>query len=636
MTSRQYSLRARWRGALLAAALAAGNAMAATPAPTGKPVVDPHYGDALFFFFQERYFTSVTNLMVSQHFERMPSHADDAEVLRGGLLLSYGLHREAGQIFERLAETTTAPAVRDRAWFYLAKIRYQRGLVSEAKAALDRIGDALPKNFAEERALLHANVLMALGDYAGASTLLSTLNLPTASPYVRFNLGVAQVRSGDTAGGSALLDALGKSPTPVGGNPDEFRTLRDRANVALGFAALQDDRPADARVALERVRLEGLHSNKALLGFGWAAAAMKNPKQALVPWTELAGRDPSDAAVLEARIAVPYALAELGAYGQALARYNEALDAFGQERVRLDESITAIRAGKLLDGLAERNPGEEMGWFWTLRELPEMPHASHLTAVLAGHEFQEAFKNYRDLLFLEKNLAEWQDRLGSFDDMLANRQQAFAERLPKVRQQSQQSGLGAIQQRRDALAAELDKAVDSGDGLAFATERERDLAERIQRSRDTLARIGADPSLAESAERLRRVQGALAWHLAREVPGRTWDAKKALRDADTTLAEAKGHEQKLLQAEKDEPAKFAVFSDRIKALRSRLVALAPRVSVLAQEQKRAAQEIAVAELGGQKERLVGYETQARFAVAQIQDRALQARSANEEADRAKR
>ena len=31
--------------------------------------------------------------------------------------------------------------------------------------------------------------------------------------------------------------------------------------------------------------------------------AMKDPKAALVPWLELAGRDPGDAAVLEARIA---------------------------------------------------------------------------------------------------------------------------------------------------------------------------------------------------------------------------------------------------------------------------------------------------------------------------------------------
>ncbi|MGA0610903.1 hypothetical protein [Caldimonas sp. KR1-144] len=631
-------MRLRQFSSIAAAALlaACGVAFAAQPAPAGKPVVDPHYGDALFFFFQERYFTSVTNLMVSQHFERMPSHVDDAEVLRGGLLLSYGLHREAGQIFERLAATTTAPAVRDRAWFYLAKIRYQRGLVDEAHAALQRIGDALPKSFAEERALLHANVLMARGDYAGASALLSSLQLPEASPYVRFNLGVAQVRSGDAAGGSALLDALGRAPTPAGANADEFRTLRDRANVALGFAALQDNRPEDARVALERVRLEGLHSNKALLGFGWAAAAMKNPKQALVPWTELAARDPSDAAVLEARIAVPYALAELGAFGQALARYNEALEAFGQERIRLDESIGAIRAGKLLDGLAERNPGEEMGWFWTLRELPEMPHASHLSAVLAGHAFQEAFKNYRDLRFLEKNLAEWQERLGTFDDMLANRRQAFGERLPKVREPSRSAGLAAMQQRRDALAAELEKAAEAGDGVAFADERERGLAERLQRSREALQRIGADPSVADAAERLRRAQGALAWQLARELPARAWEAKKALRDADATLAEAKGHEQALLQAERDEPARFARFAERIQALRSRLAALSPRVTALVQEQRREAQEIAVAELSGQKERLAGYETQARFAVAQIQDRALQARAGNEEADRAKR
>ena len=58
---------------------------------------DPHYGDALFNFYQQHYFTSLTGLMVSQHFGRVPQHADEAEILRGGLLLSYGLHREAGE-----------------------------------------------------------------------------------------------------------------------------------------------------------------------------------------------------------------------------------------------------------------------------------------------------------------------------------------------------------------------------------------------------------------------------------------------------------------------------------------------------------------------------------------------------------
>ena len=57
--------------------------------------------------------------------------------------------------------------------------------------------------------------------------------------------------------------------------------------------------------------------------WGWAAASLKDPKLALVPWTELAQRDTSDSAVLEARIAVPYAYAELQAFGQSLQRYHQ-------------------------------------------------------------------------------------------------------------------------------------------------------------------------------------------------------------------------------------------------------------------------------------------------------------------------
>ena len=99
---------------------------------------------------------------------------------------------------------------------------------------------------------------------------------------------------------------------------EEGRALRDKANVALGFAALKAGKPQDARTYLQRVRLQGIEANAALLGFGWAADALGSPKLALVPWVELAGRDASDSAVLEAQLAVPYAYAELHADAQAL------------------------------------------------------------------------------------------------------------------------------------------------------------------------------------------------------------------------------------------------------------------------------------------------------------------------------
>ncbi|TMH09820.1 MAG: hypothetical protein E6H65_14830 [Betaproteobacteria bacterium] len=190
----------------------------------------PHYGDTLFQFYQEHYFSSVTGLMVSQHFGRVAQHADEAEVLRGGMLLSYGLHREAGEIFAQLIERGASPAVRDRAWFYLAKIRYQRGFMAEAEEAIARIENHLPADLDEERGLLKANLLMARADYAGAAAVLNGMTAKAgAGMYARFNLGVALIKSGDAARGNALLDELGKAPAAS----EEYRSLRDKANVAL-------------------------------------------------------------------------------------------------------------------------------------------------------------------------------------------------------------------------------------------------------------------------------------------------------------------------------------------------------------------------------------------------------------------
>jgi hypothetical protein len=426
----------------------------------------------------------------------------------------------------------------------------------------------------------------------------------------------------------ALLDEIGKAPAPS----EELKALRDKANVALGFAALTDEKPEAARTYLERVRLSSMLSNKALLGFGWASAALKQPKQALVPWTELTGsRDASDAAVLEARIAVAFAYAELGAYGQSLERYQEAISAYDSENVALDESIGAIRAGKLLEGLLEKNPGDEMGWFWNIGELPDLPHAGHLTQVLARHEFQEAFKNWRDLRFLTKNLQGWADALSVYKNMLANRRQAYAERLPKVREQATQGQLGieAMTKRRDELTAEVDKAEAEGDHAVLADAARRAQLDRVADMRAIVERSGNDPEIVAAAERVRRVTGALTWQLAQEHPERLWNARKALRTINSELELARARDDELAQAQRDEPARQEQFAQRIAELEASVRGMIPRVAALTLEQQGQVQELAVAELMRQKERLVAYTSQARFAVAQLYDRAALARSSDD-------
>ncbi len=588
-------------------------------------VRDPYYGVTLYDFFQQRYFTSLTDLMVAEHFGRFSHHADEAEVLRGGLLLSYGLHLEAATIFERLIDVTTAPEVRDRAWYYLARIRYQRDQLPQAEEALARIHARLPSPLEQDRNLLLGNLLMARGDYAGAVKVLEPLAKEgeegeegEESLYLRFNLGVAMIKDGSVARGSEILDEVGVAPAAS----EETRSLRDKANVALGFAALQGADPETARFYLERVRLSGMMANKALLGFGWADDALHEPRKALVPWMELAGRDTGDAAVLEAKLAVPHALGEIGAYGQSLEQYGRAIAAFDQESSRLDESVLAIRGGKLLDGLLARNPGEEMGWLWNIDRLPDMPHMAHLATVLALHEFQEAFKNYRDLVFLARNLRGWEESLTVMGDMLDNRRLAFAQRLPQVRAADRSMGIAAHERRRDGLAAELTRIEDHADGAGLADPAQRALQARLDRVRAHLQGDGLAPELRDAAqERYRRVAGALQWQLDQQYPERVWNAKKALRQLDTELSRARALDVDLASAQRDEPAHFDKFAVRIDQLRKRVYALEPRVAQLLARQRQFAQELAVAELLDQKDRLVAYTNQARYAIAQIYDRA---------------
>lgn len=588
-------------------------------AQIAQEVLDPHYGDTLFQYFQDRYFTSVTTLMVSQHFGRVSHHAEEAEVLRGGILLSYGLHREAGAIFEKLIAMGATPSSRDRAWYYLAKIRYQRGYLTEAQDAMGRIGKDLPTEFLEDRGLLQAQLLMARADYAGAAHVLAGLESKApGARYAQYNLGVALIKSGNTVGGTAVLNTLGQAPA----DSEEARSLRDQANVALGFAALTSNQAEAARSYLQRVRLTSLQANKALLGLGWAAAAMKDQRQALVPWQELAGRGLGDSAMLEAQIAVPYALAELGAYAQSAERYTQAIDAFTQETQSLTASIAEIRSGKLLDTLADSNPADEMGWFWNLKDLPSLPHAKHLSQVLAQHDFQEALKNYRDLKFLARNLAEWQDKLVVFEDMLATRRKAFAERLPDVKDRAGTLSVAPLQERHAKLSATVSEAQTAADGVAFADAKQLDLLGRmasVQNSLQDSAGDVAQPEVPALRERARLAQGALTWQLAQAYPSRVWQAKSELQATQALLEQAQALDAALRQAQRDEPLRFDAFAQRIAAFTPTLQAMIPRVAALSQAQQVALQDIAVTALRQQQDRLADYAAQAQFAVAQLYD-----------------
>lgn len=586
-----------------------------------REIKDPHYGEVLFYFYQQQYFSAITNLMTARGFQRVPHHDDEAELLLGGMYLSYGLHGQAGEIFQRLIDAGAPPPVRDRAWFYLAKIRYQRGYRDEAEQAVSRIRDALPGELEEERQLLQAQLLMERQEYREAARVLARMRGESVwAQYGRYNLGVALIKAGEGDAGAALLEEVGRKAA----TGEELKSLKDKANVALGYTYLRDGAPARAQARLEQVRLDGLLSNKALLGMGWAFSAQDQHERSLIPWTELYKRNVIDATVQEALLAVPYALGRAGAYQQSLQHYENAIGVYTKEMTRIDDSIAAIRSGRMIGGILQQDAENEMGWFWRMHQIPDAPESRYLAHLMATHDFQEMLKNYRDLRFLTLNLDEWAGKIGVYDDMLATRRLAYAQRLPKVLQSERSRDFAGLSARRDRLAAELARAENDNDVMALANDRERQLLARLERVEQILKRLEGREDMAAARDKHRLLRGLLYADVASDYSPRLWQARKNLKELDERLAETGARREALLRAQVEAPRAFDDFAARIVRLRARISQLQDRIRTVSSLHARYLEDQAVAELAAQKERLGLYLTQARFAVAQMYDEAANA------------
>ena len=601
----------------VAACVASAPALADADTPAPTRIRDLDYGDVLFHYYQDDYLGALVRLEAARDLGRMPNHGAEAELLSGGLYLSLGLHAEATQIFDRLLNGSVPQSVSDRARFYLARIGYQRGYYDRALRDLGLIKGTLPGSLESERRLLSANVLMALGRYGDAAAELRKAGPEDDwAPYARYNLGVALVRNGDLAQGAQWLTAVGTMPAGT----EEQRSLRDRANLALGYAMLQQRAADPAAAALARVRLQGPYSNKALLGLGWAEADAKRPDRALVPWLELRDGRLLDAAVQESYLAVPYAYAQLASNGQAAQQYRYAVQAYSDESRRLDESIAAIRRDGFLDSvLAATPPDDPMGWAWQLRKVPDAPQTRYLYHLLASHAFQEGLRNYRDLRIMQRNLAGWGQSLEALDEMVVTRQIAAEQREPRRQALMDATDLDGLAARQAAIDERV-RQIESGREVAALASPEQAAAWSALDA--DLARIESLPPGEQRdalAERARLLRGVLLWQLDAEYKQRMRSLKNDVRETSSLLADARRGMQQVDAASASAPQSTASYASQVSALASRVEAMSPRIDAAAAAQQRVLVAIAVDELEAQKRRLASYATQAQFALAAIYD-----------------
>ena len=157
--------------------LIAVNFSAASTNESGKSQVnDLAYGVSLFNFYQENYFSSITDLLVAKHNKSIKHHGDEPELLLGSLYLLYGLYDDASSIFQSLIRHTSSKRSIDQAWFYLAKIHYKNGQFDMAMKAFENINDDLPPHRLSESINLLTNIYIKKNQTDKAISLLTSSN----------------------------------------------------------------------------------------------------------------------------------------------------------------------------------------------------------------------------------------------------------------------------------------------------------------------------------------------------------------------------------------------------------------------------------------------------------------------------
>lgn len=581
---------------------------------------DLQYGEALYYYYQEDWFNSIVRLQIAKTQERLPNHGDEAELLLGGLDLSYGLHNVARTIFERMLTNEHADEqIRNRAWFYLAKISYQRGDTVNALQALSRVNGDMTRTTRVEATQLHSLLLLQLGQNDAAIEVLeASKDINAWSPYLAYNLGVAYIRNGQLERGAKELDTLGE----LSGRSEELRLLRDKANLALGYSYLQDGATQQSREILERVRLEGPLSSKALLGAGWANAEADEFGHALVPWSELGKRDATDPAVQEALLAMPYAMTRMNLHGRAAQQYNGVIGTLFDEKDKLDESIDAIRNGELLEILQGQDLRSGSGWLQELTLDTQSPALRYQVALMAAHEFQEAVKNYRDLSVLRNNLQTWATNIDAYSDMLSARQQRFADNRPAAERALRSEDRELLEQHHRHLRVRLAQIEGANDPVGLADTSEAEQWNKLDDIKVKLAGLPVGPDTDALRERQARVEGALYWQLSSQYKPRLWQAKRQLSQVADLLDESARELQSLNSARITTPSGFDAFNQRIDTNRILIKALLERTELVYLAQGELIEQLAMNELEQQKKRLDTYIVQARFSLAQTLDSAL--------------
>jgi len=598
-----------------------------------KELKDLHFGEALYCAFQGDWFDAISRLdaELMQHYrvdeperDTLHYHVDQAEFDVGDFELAYRMHQRAGRAFTAVIEGNVEEPVRNEAIFRLARLYFQKDQPVNAQDAVESISGAVPPEIRDDLDFLRAQIHMANGRFAEAARILRDLqDAKGLEGFTTYNLGIALIKDGKELEGRQYLDRTGQ----IGGDDELTLAIKDKANLVLGFKLLKEEDFEGAKLVLDRVRLNGPFSNRALLASGWADTFRGRFEGALVPWSTIVTREVTDASVQEAMLAVPYAYGKLNVNSKAAVMYGSALEKFDTEVDKLGASIRSIREGHFLRALAREELKQDADWVVKLRELPQTPETYYLLDLMASHDFQESLKNYLDLKQLRTKLDSWERDLDAFEDIIAQRRAYYEPLLPAIDREFRRldSQMRLRLEQRDRIEQRLKAMLVVPRPDYLATAEERIISEQIALLERKLA-AGSAPVPGDVEARNARLRGVLHWNIHTEYDRRFTEAHTHLRDLNGDVERLKRQYAAFVRTRQAATQSYEGYDDGIRRQRFLIRAAREKVGELMARQGHMLETMAVNELTARRERLAEFQTKASFDMADSYDRATRAQT----------
>ena len=601
--------------------------------PRPERAKDLRYGWALYEYHQGNVFEALTQLAVAREQGGIEGHGDHPALVEGGLMLSWGMTREASKLFTELlgsdgTGSTLSPEVRNQAWFYLGKVFFLEGNRELAGENLERVdGEILAEanhDLFREWVYLRARVAMMSSRIEDESKLTSLKeqleDTDIWSLYLQYNSAVAALDAGDVATAEAELQTLIAiiQQSADSAEPEAEREgLLDRTRLSLARLYLRDGRFDAALEILGDMPLNGVFADQALFDYAVAAAGQGRPDRALDALDTLSNRN----LFLPWRQQVPFArayvLEQMSRPQRALSAFKQAADLYQARIKELDNIRNRLNEESLMaqldftrdsDGILTDSYGR----------LRVQPADFGMAEVLASETFQQALAELNELYQMQSFIAERQSRFESFRIMLETREQQRQVRIAETRRALENQQADQWQTLHEEFRETIATALAEDDAQFFMTAEQKALRDKLNEVEETLAGLPDDATTARQRETYRRMRAYFDWWIADDYGVNRWAAQKQLRELDREMQHFQAQRQRVETLMSDD-GRHAELARRISASERELATLGQEVAVALSNARRILLSQVDSMLVAQQEELNGYLVASRHAQARLAD-----------------